>query len=101
MALTRQPWTSVSKGVSTPGAPVTALPWDDVYELFITDPHGGIYAFKAVPGYGWEAVPGLTSKPGTPITFMTGAGLRGPVSPAMPHLRRYGRNGANNRRFLE
>lgn len=68
MAFTWQPWTSVSQGSSTPGAPVTALPWEDSQALFISDPHGGIYAIKAVPGFGWEAVPGLTSTPGAQVT---------------------------------
>jgi hypothetical protein len=70
MALTWQLWTSVSEGVSTPGAPVTAMPWEGSYALFVSDAGGGIYAIKAVPGYGWEAVPGLTSKPGAPVTAM-------------------------------
>ena len=70
MGLTWQLWTSVSEGVSTPGGPVTAMPWEGSYALFISDPGGGIYTIKAVPGYGWEAVPGLTSKPGAPVTAM-------------------------------
>ena len=70
-----QPWTSVSQGSSTPGAPVAAIPWGppsdpsaaDSFALFISDPSGGIYAIKATPGYGWEVVPGLSSKPGGQI----------------------------------
>jgi hypothetical protein len=62
------PWTSVSEGSSTPGAPVAAVPWEGSFALFIADPNGGIYAIKAVPGFGWELVPGRSTKPGAPIT---------------------------------
>ena len=70
MGLTWQPWTSVSEGSTTPGAPVAAVPWGNTFALFLSDPNGGIYAIKAVPGYGWELVPGRSSKPGAPITAL-------------------------------
>jgi hypothetical protein len=63
-----QPWTPVSEGSTTPGAPVAAIPWEDSFALFISDPTGGIYAIKATPGYGWEAVPGYNSTPGAQVT---------------------------------
>jgi hypothetical protein len=68
MGLTWQPWTTASEGSSTPGAPVAAVPWGESFALFIADPGGSIYAIKAVPGYGWEVVPGRKSKPGAPVT---------------------------------
>jgi hypothetical protein len=68
MGLTWQPWTTVSEGSSTPGAPVAAVPWGESFALFIADPGGSIYAIKAVPGYGWEVVPGRKTKPGSQIT---------------------------------
>jgi hypothetical protein len=52
MSFIWQAWTSVSEGSSKPGAPVAAVPWGDSFALFITDPSGGVYAIKAVPGYG-------------------------------------------------
>ena len=70
MSLTWQPWTPVSEGSSTPGAPVAAVPWEDSFALFISDPSGGVYAIKATPGFGWEAVPGRNNKPGAPITAL-------------------------------
>src|SRR5206468_432015 len=36
-------WGSVSEGRSTPGAPVTAVPWGDRIALFIADPSGRIH----------------------------------------------------------
>jgi hypothetical protein len=68
MSLSWQPWTSVSEGSSTPGAPVAAVPWEGSFALFISDPKGGLYAIKAVPGYGWQLVPGHFSKPGAQVT---------------------------------
>jgi Fibronectin type III domain len=68
MGLTWQPWTSVSEGSSTPGAPVAAVPWGQSFALFIADPGGGVYAIKADPGFGWELVPGRSTKPGAQIT---------------------------------
>ena len=62
MGLIWQPWTPVSEGSSTPGAPVAAVPWEGSFALFISDPHGDIYAIKATPGYGWELVPGRGDK---------------------------------------
>ena len=55
-------WTNVSEGSSTPGAPVAAVPWGDSFALLIADPVGGIYAIKALLGYGWEVVPGRNTK---------------------------------------
>ena len=75
MGLTWQPWTPVSEGSTTPGAPVAAISWEDSFALFISDPTGGIYAIKATPGYGWEAVPGRASKPGAPITALLSGNL--------------------------
>jgi len=68
MSLYWQPWTSVSQGRTTPGAPVAAVPWEGSFALFIADPNGWIYAIKAVPGVGWEFVPGRSTKPGAQIT---------------------------------
>ncbi len=65
------PWTSVSQGSTLPGAPVAAVPWDGSYALFLSDPNGGIYGIKAIPGYGWEEVPGRLSKPGASITALS------------------------------
>jgi hypothetical protein len=70
MGLNWHPWSSVSDGRSTPGAPIAAVPWEGSFALFASDPLGGIYAIKAVPGYGWKSVPGLTTKPGAPITAL-------------------------------
>jgi hypothetical protein len=64
-------WVSVSQGGTTPGAPIAAVPWGDSYALFLSDPGGGIYGIKAKPGFGWENVPGLTTKPGAPITALS------------------------------
>jgi hypothetical protein len=68
MSLTWQNWTSVSQGRSTSGAPVAAVPWENSFALFIADPSGGIYAIKAEPGFGWELVPGRSTKPGAKVT---------------------------------
>jgi phospholipase C len=62
------PWRSVSEGVTRPGGHVTAVPWGDSFALFISDPGGGIYAIKAVLGFGWELVPGRSSTPGAHVT---------------------------------
>lgn len=70
MGLTWQPWTSVSEGSSTPGAPVAAVPWGQSFALFIADPGGGVYAIKAEPGFGWEFVPGRSTKPGAQVTAL-------------------------------
>jgi hypothetical protein len=76
MALIWQRWAPVSEGSSTPGAPIAAVPWEDSFALFISDPNGDIYAIKATPGFGWELVPGLRSTPGAPITALfTGSGF--------------------------
>jgi hypothetical protein len=70
MDLTWDPWTNVSEGSTAPGAPVAAVPWGDSFALFLADPGGGIYAIKATPGFGWEAVPGLKSTPGAHVTAL-------------------------------
>ena len=70
MGLNWHPWSSVSEGSSTAGAPIAAVPWEGSSALFASDPLGGIYAIKAVPGYGWKSVPGLTTRPGAPITAL-------------------------------
>ena len=62
------PWSSVSEGRTTPGAPIVAVPWGDSFALFIADPGGGIYATKAETGSGWELVPGRNSTPGAQVT---------------------------------
>ena len=64
----------MSEGSTTPGAPVAAVPWEDSFALFITNPQGSVYTIKAAPGYGWQLVPGLTSKPGAPITALASGG---------------------------
>jgi len=39
-----RPWTSVSEGSSTPGAPITAVViGQDRVALFVADPNGGVY----------------------------------------------------------
>jgi hypothetical protein len=70
MGLTWQPWNNVSEGSSTPGAPITAVPWGNTFAVFLADPGGGVYAIKAVPGFGWKLVPGRTTTPGAPITAL-------------------------------
>jgi hypothetical protein len=69
-----QPWKSVSEGSTTPGAVIAAVPWEDSFALFITNPQGAVYTIKATQGYGWQLVPGLTSKPGAPITALASGG---------------------------
>jgi hypothetical protein len=64
-------WVTVSQGSTTPGGHVAAVPWGDSYALFLSDPNGGVYGIKATPGFGWENVPGLTGKPGAPITALS------------------------------
>jgi hypothetical protein len=66
-----QPWTTVSQGSSRPGAPVAAVPWEGSFALFIADPNGGVYAIKAIPGFGWEEVPGIATLPGAPVTALS------------------------------
>ena len=51
-----------------PWPPISAVPWGESFALFIADPGGSIYAIKALPGYGWEVVPGRNSKPDAPVT---------------------------------
>lgn len=67
------PWTSVSEGRTVPGSLVTAVPRAGTplrFELFITDPNGGIYTVSGNPDTGWgpwSAVPNIVSAPGSPI----------------------------------
>src|SRR6266446_6535979 len=65
------PWRSVSEGSSTPGGPVTAVPWGSGFALFLADPNGGIYTAAGDPhaGFGpWGfVVDGLTA-PGAPVS---------------------------------
>ena len=75
MGLYWHPWTSVSDGRSTPGAPITACRWEDSSALFISDPSGGIYAIKATPGFGWEIGAGTQHHAGAPITALLSGNL--------------------------
>ena len=65
------PWASVSEGRSTPGAPITAVPWGQRIALFLADPNGGVYTTGGDPqgGFGpWASVSEGRSTPGAPIT---------------------------------
>jgi len=65
------PWASVSEGKSTPGAPVTAVPWGNRIAVFLADPNGGIYTAAGDPqaGFGpWASVSEGRSTPGAPVT---------------------------------
>jgi hypothetical protein len=75
MGLNWHPWSSVSQGSSMPGAPIAAIPWEDSFAVFISDPSGGIYAIKSTPGYGWEIVPGRSTTPGALITALLSGNL--------------------------
>jgi hypothetical protein len=68
MGLTWHLWSSVSDGRSTAGGPIAAVPWEDSFALFLSDPWGGVYAIEAIPGFGCESVPGSNTKPGGSIT---------------------------------
>jgi len=64
------PWSSVSQGSTTPGAPVTAVPWGQQIALFLVDPNGGIYTTGGDPQAGyrpWAYVPGISARPGSSI----------------------------------
>jgi hypothetical protein len=74
MGLYWNAWKSVAQGSTMPGGPVTAVPWQSSYALFLADPNGGVYAIKAAPGYGWQQIPGLSTKPGTPVTALFSGG---------------------------
>jgi len=68
------PWSSVSEGSTTPGAPVTAVVAPDgTYTLFLADPGGGVYTASGSPAGGWgDWVPVSpqtgTTTPGAPVT---------------------------------
>jgi hypothetical protein len=66
------PWTSVSEGRSTPGAPITAVVTGlDRVALFVADPNGGVYTTSGSAGAGWgpwTSVSQGRSTPGAPIT---------------------------------
>jgi hypothetical protein len=48
------PWSSVSEGITTPGATVAAVVAPDgTYTLFLADPHGGVYTASGSPAGGW------------------------------------------------
>jgi hypothetical protein len=65
------PWASVSEGRSTPGGPVTAVPWGQQIALFLADSNGGVYATGGDPqgGFGpWASVSEGRTTPGAPVT---------------------------------
>src|SRR5260370_27307673 len=83
MELTWAAWASVSEGSSTPGGPVTAIPWGNNIALFLADPNGGIYTALGDPNYaadhvdhgvtfagfgGWRSVSERSSTPGASVT---------------------------------
>jgi pimeloyl-ACP methyl ester carboxylesterase len=64
-------WGSVSQGSTTPGAPVTVVPWGNRFALFVADPLGGVFtaAGDAQGGWGpWAPVPLVSTTPGAPVT---------------------------------
>jgi hypothetical protein len=72
-------WRSVSEGSSTPGGPVTAIPWGNNIALFLADPNGGIYTALGDPNYAadhgnfagfgrWRSVSEGSSTPGARVT---------------------------------
>jgi hypothetical protein len=74
------PWTSVSEGSTTPGAPVTAL-WmsQDRIALFLADRNGGVYTTSgsatAHDWVQWTTVRDGRTTPGAPVTGVSiGAG---------------------------
>jgi hypothetical protein len=68
------PWTSVSEGRSTPGAPVTAVEMRNQpgrFALFLADPNGGVYTTSgnAQDGWApWSSVSEGRSAPGGTVT---------------------------------
>ena len=66
------PWTSVSEGRSTPGAPVTAVViGQDRVALFLADSNGGVYTTSGNATVGWQpwtSVSEGSSRPGAPVT---------------------------------
>ena len=69
-----QPWTSVSEGRTTPGAPITVVPWGAGFALFIADPNGGVYTTVGNPNapFGpWRIVSDpFRTTPGAPLTAL-------------------------------
>ena len=77
------PWTSVSQGSTTPGAPVAAVvTGPGQVSLFLADPGGGVYTAGGVPAewgpwlWGtWTSVSQGSTTPGAPVTaVVTGPG---------------------------
>ena len=72
------PWSSVSQGSTTPGAPVTAVvTGPGQISLFLADPGGGVYTATGGPaGWGpWASVSQGSTTPGAPVTaVVTGPG---------------------------
>ena len=68
--LTWHPWSGVSEGRATPGAPVTAVPWGQRIALFVADPNGGVYTTGGSQGgFGpWASVSEGRTTPGAPVT---------------------------------
>ena len=67
-------WGTVSQGSTTPGAPVTAVPWGERFAVFVADPGGGVYATGGDPpgGFGpWANVSQGSTTPGAPVTAVT------------------------------
>jgi hypothetical protein len=65
------PWSSVSEGRATAGAPVTAVPYGQRIALFLADPNGGIYTITGSPDAGWglwTSVSEGRSMPGARVT---------------------------------
>ena len=68
------PWSSVSEGSTTPGAPVTAVVAPGgTYTLFLADPGGGVYTASGSPAGGWGDWAPVspqtgTTTPGAPVT---------------------------------
>ena len=69
-----EPWSSVSQGSTTPGAPITAvLTPDGPYTLFLADPGGGVYTAGGSPAGGWGGWAPVSPQagsttPGVPVT---------------------------------
>jgi hypothetical protein len=70
------PWGGVAGGAggrTTPGAPVTAVPWRNRIAVFLADPNGGIYTAVGDPqaGFGpWASVSEGRSTPGARVTVV-------------------------------
>jgi hypothetical protein len=75
LGLRQKPWTSVSEGQSTPGAPVTAVTLSrDRIALFLADPDGEIYTTSGSADAGWAPWTSVSegqSTPGAPIAVVT------------------------------